>query len=636
MRRICLRLAITAMALGSACGGDDGSQPEILTEAVHHQEVNNALADADFAPSGVTYVLDTVRVLGPGIGGGDDFDVVSQTTTPGLRHIRLQQTYLGLPVHNSILVAHADDTTFLGFDGYLTRNLEGFEVTPSLSDDEALAAAQADHAGGVSVTYSAQDSRLIVLPNRDGKGARLAYRVTFSNQRSGPVAPGRMVNFIDAQDGAVIRKYDNLQASLMQASGPGGNAKRARTWTSELDVEQDGAEFVMDTARIASLDVANHEEPFRGMDLANMEDPAGNDSQGHVEITLNMMRSWMGRDSIDDNGFKIVSHANDNDVCGWGPNNACWNGSIIQLGLGGGSGGSAFLNWAGALDAVGHEMNHGFTEKHSGLEYSGESGGLNESFSDVAGTIAEFFHEGEEADFDLFEDIWTGEAFRYMCDPGKDGMSLSDAGDYTASADVHYTSGIPNRAFCLAVGRYKASTGNSANVAAVQAVGHIWYAANAAYWTSGTTFVEACRGTIDAARALGESSDVVQGLADSWADVGVVCESGTTVCNQDDQCDAAEGETCASCSDDCGSCAQDCSFWKKAKCKIGIGDCSQCGDDSGCGDGVCDGDESDQNCAQDCGCAALDCEVIAPFGCWCDEVCEDLGDCCADHDDVCR
>ena len=129
---------------------------------------------------------------------------------------------------------------------------------------------------------------------------------------------------------------------------------------------------------------------------------------------------------------------------------------------------------------------------------------------------------------------------------------------------------------------------------------------------------------------------MVQGLADSWADVGVVCESGTTVCNQDDQCDAADGETCASCSDDCGSCAQDCSFWKKAKCKIGIGDCSQCGDDSGCGDGVCDGDESDQNCAQDCGCAALDCEVIAPFGCWCDEVCEDLGDCCADHDDVCQ
>jgi hypothetical protein len=324
------------------------------------------------------------------------------------------------------------------------------------------------------------------------------------------------------------------------------------------------------------------------------------------------------------------------DVCGWGPNNACWDGDKLNMGQGGAWGSNAFYEWAGALDAVGHELNHGFTQHHSALVYSSQSGGLNESFSDVAGTIAEFYHDGEGADFNLFEDIWSGEAFRFMCDPEKDGQSIGDAGDFNGSIDVHYSSGVPNRAFCLAVGRYKASTGIQSTMTGVYAMGHVWYAANAAYWTSGTSWEEACRGTIDAARALGYSSDVVQGLADSWADVGVACDSSSTVCNNNDTCDAGAGETCGSCPDDCGSCSEDCSFWKKAKCKVGIGDCSKCDREPGCGDGICDGDETDENCGMDCGCAALNCEQLAPFGCYCDDVCEDYGDCCDDRGDVCE
>ena len=83
-------------------------------------------------------------------------------------------------------------------------------------------------------------------------------------------------------------------------------------------------------------------------------------------------------------------------------------------------------------------------------------------------------------------------------------------------------------------------------------------------------------------------------------------------------------------------CAQDCGVWQKAKCNIGIGDCSHCDvTEPGCGDHVCDGDEDDSNCPLDCGCAALSCDQVAPFGCFCDESCHDVGDCCADRDDAC-
>lgn len=58
--------------------------------------------------------------------------------------------------------------------------------------------------------------------------------------------------------------------------------------------------------------------------------------------------------------------------------------------------------------------------------------------------------------------------------------------------------------------------------------------------------------------------------------------------------------------------------------------------ESGCGDGVCLGDETDVTCGEDRGCGgALSCEDVAPFGCYCDPDCAANGDCCADAEAVC-
>ena len=617
-----------ATFLAAACGdGAAPSTPEIVTAPVRHLEANNALVGPDLAPGAIAYVLDTAAALGLGLSAGDDLDVVSTTRTPGLRHIRLQQTHLGVPVFGSVVVAHADDTTFVGFNGYLTRGLEGFDLTTALTADEALAAAKADLAGEPAT--SDESSRLVILPGRDGRGAAVAWQVRFHSDRAGALEPGMWNTFVDARDGRVLWKYDDFQ-TLDQASGPGGNPKVSRTWTAELDVEPDGGEFKMDTDRFETRDRADGDEIVSGP-LDNIPNAPANDAHGHAETTIDMMRDWMGRDSLDDNGFKIVSRVNDMDYCPGAPNNACWDGSQMTYGAGGGS----QYNRSGALNTVAHELNHGFTQFHSALVYADQSGGLNESFSDVAGTAAEFYDEGDAADFLHSEDSIMGEAMRYICEPTRDGYSIDHMDDYEAGHEVHSSSGVGNRAFCLAVGRQRAIDGSSPT-SAVRRMAHAWYTANAAYWTSGTTYDDACRGTVDAARALGYPSDVVEAIAQSWADVGVTCESGTDVCDDDGTCDAGAGETCASCPDDCGSCSEDCSFWKKAKCKVGIGDCSRCDAEPGCGDGICDGDETDENCGQDCGCAALDCEQIAPYGCWCDDVCEDFDDCCADRGDVCE
>jgi Zn-dependent metalloprotease len=629
LRRFVPIAALLAVGCGDASTG--GGPAAVVTRPVWHMETANALVGADLQVAAIDYVRSFDGELGLGLGAEDDFTVTSISESDGLRHVRLQQTHAGVPVVSSEVVVHADDTTFIGLNGTLTSNLDGFDITTTLTDADAMAVARTDLAGDAGVATSEDTARLVILPG-EPDGAAIAWYLTFATEAGPAVDTGEWNYFVEAQSGALLWKFD-ASTTVEQGSGAGGNAKKARTWTAELDVEMDDGVYKMKTDQLETQDRRDDDDPFESADLNAFPDAQANDAHGYAEVTLKMMRYWMGRDSLDDNGFKIVSRVHDTSACSGAPLNACWKGKKMYYG----DGGDPFLPFSHGLDVVAHELNHGFTSFHSDLKYADQSGGLNESFSDVAGTVAEFFDEGGSADFLIGEDIMIAdEPLRWMCEPANDGWSADDAGDYSKGMDPHGSSGVPNRAFCLAVGRYEATGSGHSVIEAVREVGHIWYTANAAYWTSGTTYQQGCRGTIDAARALGHSNEVAQALADSWADVGVDCQSAQLVCDGDDHCDAGEGETCGSCPDDCGSCSESCSGWKKAKCKIGIGDCSRCDKPAGCGDGICDGDETDESCGQDCGCRALECEELAPFGCWCDDACEELGDCCADRGDVCE
>src|SRR5262249_10215099 len=55
-----------------------------------------------------------------------------------------------------------------------------------------------------------------------------------------------------------------------------------------------------------------------------------------------------------------------------------------------------------------------------------------------------------------------------------------------------------------------------------------FYLANAHYWTSSSTYVQACQGTVDAARSLSYTADEVNYIKASWADVGVFCDGATS------------------------------------------------------------------------------------------------------------
>jgi pseudolysin/vibriolysin len=635
--------AITLSVFAAACAADGGGPP-IDTQPVWHLDTALSPAEGDLGSAGPAYVKSLDGELDLGLSDEDAFQLVRVATGPdGLRHALLQQLHDGVPVEGGQLLLHADDTTFLGLNGYLTRHLGGFDVAPAIDESAALDAARAERAAGAEIEFAIEDARLVILPGTAG-GAALAWRVELYNEPQPDLAAGRWIYFVDAGSRAILESHDALPTE--QASGPGGTPKKARRWSGQLDVEYAGAgQYEMTTDRLSTYDLANgYTMPATAVrgPLDPISDAAIDDAHGYAEVTLDMMRDWYGLDSIDENGYRIISRVH----YGVDYENAFWNGFMMTYG----DGKDLFYPLSGALDVVSHEINHGFTSFHSDLTYAGMSGGLNESFSDIAGTLAEFSLEGDGADFLIGEDIFKLDgALRFLCDPRADrdfykqqyGLdnygSIDHASDFTPSLDVHFASGVPNKAFCLSVARFKV-TGTDARSTpdAARRVGAAWYLANQSYWTMSTTYTEGCQGVITAAHALGFTSEEVEALRASWADVGVEC-GDTVACNFDGVCDADAGETCLSCPGDCDACNQPCSAWKKRKCDLGTGDCSGCDAPPGCGDGLCTDDETDATCGADCGCAAAsaDCEGLAPIGCWCDATCEQFGDCCADVA-VCR
>jgi len=633
------------LAVLVGCGSNESAP--ITTAPVRYFETALTPAGGDLGPAAADYVMSHEGDLELHLAADDEYRVLSVSARQhGLRHVRLQQVHAGVPVLGGEILVHADDTTFLGFNGAVTGNLDGFAVTPSIDEASALAVAERERTAGAPVSFRTRDATLAILPRATG-GADLVWRIELFNESQADLEVGRWIDYVDAGSGAILRSFDALATE--QASGPGGNARRSRTWSSELDVAPKDGQFEMKTDRFVTYDVSGGGEepldPVKGP-LDPISDPAIDDAHGFAEVTVDMMRDWYGHDSIDDQGFVIESRVH----YGEGYENAFWDGKEMTYG----DGAEWFYPLSGALDVVAHEINHGFTELHSNLEYYAMSGALNESFSDIAGTLAEFYREGEAADLELGEDAFkqtSDGAIRYMCDPPHDKEerhqrhpdepatgSIDNASQFTPDMNVHLSSGVPNKAFCLSIARFKATSTGGSTVDAARRVGGAWYLANASYWTSGTTYTEGCQGVVDAARALGYSTEEVAALKESWADVGVECDGQPPVCDQDGECELDAGETCASCAGDCGACSEECSWFDKLKCNLGIGDCSRCDLPAGCGDGLCTADEDDASCGQDCGCSAGGdtCGSVAPYGCWCDDLCEVAGDCCADHGDVCE
>jgi Zn-dependent metalloprotease len=234
------------------------------------------------------------------------------------------------------------------------------------------------------------------------------------------------------------------------------------------------------------------------------------------------------RDSIDNAGLPldgVVHYGQDYD-------NAFWDGERMVFGDGDGE---VFNRFTIALDVIGHELAHGVTENEAAIQYSGQSGALNESLSDVAGSQVKQYELGQlaaDADWLIGEGLLTeqvnGVALRSMKAPGTayDDPQLGGKDPQPAHMDgyvettddnggVHVNSGIPNHAFYLAA---TALGGHSWEKA-----GRVWYDALRDPRTTGTTqFADFAQTTVQVSdRLYGAGGAESRAVADAWSGVGV-------------------------------------------------------------------------------------------------------------------
>jgi Zn-dependent metalloprotease len=181
------------------------------------------------------------------------------------------------------------------------------------------------------------------------------------------------------------------------------------------------------------------------------------------------------RDSVDDHNMTLVSSIHYSSSF----NNAFWNGSQMVYGDGDGQ---VFVDFTQGNDVIGHELTHGVTQHSLALNYANEPGGLNESISDVFGSMFRQWQAKQDvsaADWLIGSDIMGPAAkkkgytcLRDMANPAAShclAPQPTNFSQYHAGMDPHYSSGIPNLAFCKAA---KAYGGKS-----WEKVGQIWYKA---------------------------------------------------------------------------------------------------------------------------------------------------------------
>jgi len=514
-RDLSFRLHALAFATGLALTAGAASAADRID--LHRQDIQqfNAQYQSAVAKSGVAAMAHERHEQLLQLDPESRLVLLNRNTDHGVRNTRYQQTFRGIPVFGEQVIVSEDGNgnvrTLFG------RKVEGLasELPATKAKlDKAQALAIGKRAGlGVRaaslVTRNEKSEQMIFID--DNGRAHLAYVVSYFADAAKGGSPTRPFVIVDANSGAVIKQWDNLQHALI-GTGPGGNLKTGQyeygTDFGFNDVAQSGTTCTMNNTNVKSVNL-NHGTsgstafsytcPRNTFKEINGAYSPINDAHYFGGVVYSMYADYVGSAPLTFQLTMRVHYSTNYE-------NAFWDGSSMTFG----DGATTFYPLV-SLDVSAHEVSHGYTEQQSNLTYSGQSGGINEAYSDIAGEAAEYFMLGSN-DFMVGAQIFKASgALRYMDDPTRDGRSIGHASDYTSGMDVHYSSGVYNKAFYLLAHKAGWNTKTAFQVFA---------RANRDYWAPSTNFNQGACGVQTAATDLGFA---VADVTAAFTSVGVTC-----------------------------------------------------------------------------------------------------------------
>jgi thermolysin len=469
-------------------------------------------------------------------------------------HVRRPQMHAGLRVIGGELIVHFDQSgSAYEVNGHYVPNIRLSLDTDYAQEDAAeIALADFEQMKGTAGKICGEPEEVIFALERIPK---LAYEVTVAGEDSSV----RWRYWVDAQTGEILLKINDMKTIAAPTangthaavsgnllSGEGGSSVSITGW-----YENTGYYYLYNTNRrwyvynrSSSGYADNSTYAYRNSNSWSSSDRAEISLARNIDLVQQYFRNNHNRYSFNNAG--IFARANVHEGSQYV--NAYWDGSDFHFGDGNGS----TANSLAVLDVCGHEYAHGVTDYTADLYYYSESGALNESFSDIFGTLVEFYAQPDgrsvypsktagQADWLCGEDCWlAATALRDLRSPrnwatvGSGVQPSRYHGTYWYygfgdNAGVHYNSGPQNFLFyLLSEGGSGDNDGRSYNVTGIgiSNAAQVAYRTLTVYCSRYTDYSEARSAWMSAAADLNPAW--VSSVSQAWDAIGVTVIPETT------------------------------------------------------------------------------------------------------------
>lgn len=508
------------------------------------------LQDMDFQAVQQKFSIKLPNItLTPSKGSVNALEFIKQRVDKNqIAHIRMQQTYAGFPVYKGYAILHTPDPEALTPASSVFMNgtlYEGLQEELGLPAKDFVKGSKLAIQNFKKMHAEASLRQVDIAPMvyiDEEDHAHWAYKI---NARVDHIdaAPEILVAIIDAKTFVPYLTWDDIKNEVesVKGYGFGGNAKMGQLQYGKgalplLDMTFDAKKSTcyLQNTEVKIVDMKSSTDRKKtaatafkcnmiqvdgrdayttgyagdGYDMINGAFNPANDAHYSGYVIKHMYHDWYGLHVLTQPDGKTPLQLVMRVHFGNSYENAYWDPQQMYMTFGDGA--TTFYPLV-SLGIAAHEVSHGFTQQHADLQYWGQSGGLNESFSDMAAMAAEFYSVGASTwliGAEIVKPFSGLKTLRYMDVPSKDGRSIDSADQYRDDMDVHYTSGVYNRMFYLLANTTGWDTRSAFDV---------MVKANADYWTPTATFKDAGCGVLHAAQDLNFSLEDVKAALDKVA-----------------------------------------------------------------------------------------------------------------------
>ncbi|KOR21866.1 M4 family metallopeptidase [Burkholderia cenocepacia] len=564
MKKLSRLLPITAITVASLSAfAQAGDQPAAVDKALQLIQQNPAAFSV-----AVGGTARTLKFAGPQAAtptDGDQFQVRDVIVDPdGTEHVRFDRFHAGLPVIGGDVVVHSSKGQLkqASVTQLAPINLTGTigkvgnrAVVRNAPDVGATRARHIAAARFNSDVRRVDDPELVVFA-RDVTPT-LAYAVRVYG-KSTDTHGDAVLYYVNARTGTVLDAQDLIKTAAATGTGRSlyyGNLTLTTDQTGTnayrmLDPGRGGGS-VYDGRGLSSdeveqstdLPIFTSSTNVWGNNTTTDRQTVAADIDYGLALTWDYYKTTHNRNGIfnDGRGVKSYAHVVFNTGSGTTGANAAWLSSRVMA-YGDGEPGTRLPKPVVSVDVAGHEMSHGVTEATANLNYSGDAGGLNESTSDIFGTLVKFYanNPNDPGNYVIGARVVSG-GLRKMYKQDLDGRSFScyPSGGFSWSNprhDPHFSSGVGNRFFyLLSEGPSVPSTDTGLSRAQLvcngdttfsglgrDKAGKIWYRTLTVYLNANSSYPNARRASIQAANDLyGANSAESATVARAWSAVGV-------------------------------------------------------------------------------------------------------------------